>query len=120
MFFIFGWGRRAVTEYGPTIPTTCPNCNNQKWFHLVSYKTWFTLFFVPVIPYESKTLLQCPVCSRAVELDDKKARRAMRLRDLAAAYLGNRMSQSEYLAELRDVRLLGQQCLLPSQSPSTG
>ena len=60
---IFGWGHRTTNDFGPTLALNCPNCKNDSWWHLVSYKTWFTLFFIPVIPYESEHLLLCEICS---------------------------------------------------------
>jgi uncharacterized protein YbaR (Trm112 family) len=107
MFFFFGWGHRTTTEHGPTIPGTCPNCKNQTWLHLLSYRTWFTLFFIPVIPYESKTLLICPVCSAGVELHLDQVERAKRLNGMARAFLANEIPESVYLSEMREVKLFG-------------
>ena len=31
--------------------------------------TWFTLFFIPVIPYEIKFFLTCPICQYGINRD---------------------------------------------------
>lgn len=111
MFFLFGWGRRTTTEHGPTFPVNCSNCNNHIWLHLFSYRTWFTVFFIPVIPYESKTLLICPVCSRGMELQGDQVERAKRLNGVARAFLANEIPESAYLLEMKAVKLFGSEAL---------
>lgn len=107
MFFIFGWGRRTTNEQGPTVFGTCPNCDKQNWFQLFSFKTWFTLFFIPVIPYESKHLLICPVCSRGVQLRGDQIDKARNLNRLAKTFLSNGMSEQDYIAATNDIKLFG-------------
>lgn len=65
---IFGWGKRTVKHHGDTLPMTCRNCNNKVFYKLVEIKTWFTLFFIPVIPYSSKKVLMCDVCKSGMDL----------------------------------------------------
>lgn len=79
MIVIFGWGHRTTKELGQKTLMYCPNCRNDRWWHLISYKTWFTLFFIPVIPYESKHLLYCGLCSHGVEIKRNKINEAKEL-----------------------------------------
>ena len=65
---IFGWGRVTTKDYGEIEENVCPNCNNTVAFHLILRRTWFTLFFIPIIPYENNYFVMCPVCSRGTEL----------------------------------------------------
>ena len=106
MFFLFGWGHRTTNEQGPTIPIECPNCSNQTWLHLLSYRTWFTLFFIPIIPYESKNLLLCPVCTKGVELSGDQVPRAQHLNVLATSFLADEIPESDFLEAVNEAHLL--------------
>jgi hypothetical protein len=106
MFFLFGWGHRTTKEMGPTMAGSCGNCRNETWFHLFSYRTWITLFFIPVIPYESRTLLLCPVCTSGLELNGEQVEKAKRLNGLTTAFLAKEMAKAEYELAAREVQLL--------------
>ena len=62
---IFGWGRRTRKDNGQIVLVTCPRCSNPVAYRWISVKTWFSLFFIPLIPYSSKHFLVCPICSNA-------------------------------------------------------
>lgn len=62
---IFGWGKQLAKYFGDSAPSTCPHCNNKGNQQLRRYRTWFTLFFVPLIPYATVYVKQCPICSYA-------------------------------------------------------
>ncbi|WP_432404341.1 zinc ribbon domain-containing protein [Wukongibacter sp. M2B1] len=68
---IIGLGRRTVKNYGPQKENYCDHCNNISNWELRKYTRWFTLFFIPVIPYSTKKVLVCPICGSAIELDTK-------------------------------------------------
>jgi hypothetical protein len=103
MFFIFGWGRKTVKDYGPTIPAKCGNCNNNVYFKLVNVKLWFTLFFVPVFPYESKYILLCSTCSRGRELYDKDIEKAKNYNRLTTSYLKKEITDEQYRASSKNI-----------------
>ena len=63
MFVLFGFGRRRVHDKGPVIACTCPRCHNEVTLALMHVTTWFTLFFIPVLPYSRKQFLSCPICA---------------------------------------------------------
>lgn len=65
---IFGWGHRTAKNFGPVRRISCGNCNNETNWHLQKLTTWFTLFFIPVIPYRMDYLLVCPICRCCVEI----------------------------------------------------
>jgi len=71
MFFIFGWGRRYVKNFGQTLVQKCFICSNTSHFSLVRTSEWFTLFFIPIFPYETKYYLECPICRNAFEIKEK-------------------------------------------------
>ena len=68
---IWGWGKRTVKHWGQ-ITQTCPYCKNTGWFQVVTIRTWFTIFFIPVIPYRVKHAMMCSNCGGAVELDAQR------------------------------------------------
>lgn len=68
MFIIWGWGKRTVALLGTLGQEICPNCHNMVEMGYLRIRTWFTLFFIPVIPYSIKYIM-CPVCSKGVETD---------------------------------------------------
>lgn len=46
----------------------CPRCHNTAPYVVHQLRTWFTLFFIPVIPYSTKYLLSCTICREAREI----------------------------------------------------
>lgn len=103
---IFGWGHQTTKEHGPTIAVRCPNCNNDVWWHWISYKIWFTLFFIPVIPYESKSLLLCGTCQQGIELTEEQLEKARLLNGLTRDYIDQRIPENHYMNEIDRIKLL--------------
>ena len=68
MFFIFGWGRQLKKKFGPVFKKMCSHCHNEDYWIFLRISTWFTLFFIPVIPYSWKYFLACPICEYGVYL----------------------------------------------------
>jgi hypothetical protein len=99
---IFGWGRRTFHHAGPVLYQWCRNCSNSNWFYLVTVRRWLTLFFIPVIPYERRHMLICPVCNRGVNLAGAELQWAKSLNQLALLYTTNAISGDEYMRRLRE------------------
>lgn len=72
MFFIFGWGHRTIKNFGNTLIQKCRICSHASYFSLVRTRDWFTLFFIPILPYETKYFLECPICKNAFELNNEE------------------------------------------------
>lgn len=72
MFVVFGWGHRTTKEFGRTEPFRCDQCSNRVRLELKEVKTWFTLFFIPVIPLERHHLVLCPICLAGYELSSEQ------------------------------------------------
>jgi hypothetical protein len=72
MFIIFGWSHTRLKEFGALIMRMCEHCHNEAAWHLVSRSVWFTLFFIPVFPYERDHFLICPVCRTGLQLTDEQ------------------------------------------------
>ncbi len=64
MIFIFGISPKEQT-IGPAEERICPRCNNQRFWILKKSSQWFSLFFIPLIPFGSKYFMQCPICGEA-------------------------------------------------------
>ena len=68
----FGWGFQTTKNFGIVYQDQCSNCKNNVDYELKRTITWFTLFFVPVIPYGFEYWANCPVCSYGFELNRSK------------------------------------------------
>jgi len=106
MFVLFGFDHQIRRDHGPAIPIVCPNCHNATHLRLIEIKKWFTLFMIPIFPYDSDYLLVCDVCSRGIELDDEQFERAQRVCRAARAYREERISKERFEKILDRSRLL--------------
>ena len=60
---IFGWRTRESTTGSGTF--TCPHCRTSQVYRHVTYRRWFTLYFLPVIPLgRLGEQLECQGCLR--------------------------------------------------------
>jgi len=59
---IYGWGKVTTSDKGQTESQICIRCSNRVKRRLLIARTWFTLYFIPLIPYENKYSLVCPIC----------------------------------------------------------
>ncbi len=105
---IFGWGKRTVKEHGEAYPINCSNCNNQSFFKLVSIKTWFTVFFIPIISYKLENLLICPICNNGYELDKNNFERAKKLIEYTRVYKSGGITREEYEVYMDEIDLFGE------------
>lgn len=101
---IWGWGRQTVKDYGPAVPFNCPNCGNFSFWRFSRRLTWFSLFFIPVIPYGWKHYLLCEVCSRGTQVSGAELKRVEELAPSTAKFLAKTLSEPEYLAVLRGLQ----------------
>ncbi len=62
MFII--WGTKPTTKLLGTTHRlyTCEHCNNTNHFNINSYKTWFTIYFIPLFPVHIQYRIECPIC----------------------------------------------------------
>jgi|GEM_PF-935710 tetratricopeptide (TPR) repeat protein len=61
-FFLFGT-RNMVGNDGAAAAAVCPRCGQQAMFQPKSFRTWFTLFLVPLFPISGKhTFSECAHC----------------------------------------------------------
>jgi len=65
---IWGWGKVTKKFIGGVFERTCNYCNQTTVWQLCIKRTWFTLFFIPIIPYSKSYQATCPSCGSYVEL----------------------------------------------------
>jgi ribosomal protein S26 len=73
MFFIFGFGKQTEKELGKTQKIRCQNCGNVREWQYKKFTSWFSLFFIPVIPYKIDYIKSCPICRSAVKVNKDEA-----------------------------------------------
>jgi len=106
MFFVFGWGHTTHQNISNVMGVRCPNCNNLAMWHAFCRTTWFTLFFVPVIPYKKYYFLHCGVCDRGVELSRDEFSKSQILANLHTDYVENkRLSREQYQTAFNEIGL---------------
>jgi hypothetical protein len=71
MFLIFGI-KRLRKRLG-TVFALCGQCGRPAAQVIVRVSTWFSLFFVPVIPLGSKYVSTCTLCGSSIKLDKAQA-----------------------------------------------
>jgi len=60
MFFLFGLRRKAnvIGQF----ERTCSKCGRQTVHSAIESQRWFTLFFIPVIPFGNSYSTRCNLC----------------------------------------------------------
>lgn len=69
---IWGWGKVTKSWKGGVFQKQCGYCNQMLVWRLCVKRTWFTLFFIPVIPYKTEYCIECPNCGSYIELTKEK------------------------------------------------
>jgi hypothetical protein len=95
MLLIFGMRNRAH-EHGPCVAATCPRCHNEVVLSYLVVTRWFTLFFVPLIPFGRRRMLICPICSWQREVPKEAEPLALEMVDITARWKAHELSDDEY------------------------
>jgi len=96
MFFIFGWGHQTIWDVGSTFRIMCNHCNNEEFWGLSRRTTWFTLFFIPIIPYKTEWLVTCPICKYGSELDSAQVEKIKPIAEVNQQLLEGKISEQEH------------------------
>ena len=78
--FILLFGSRTIISNAPSPPvrTVCPKCGREADLQGKTYRTWFTLFFIPVFPVSGKhPLSQCSLCGAQYRLSPEDLRQRL-------------------------------------------
>lgn len=100
MFVIFGWNHQIVSNIGPVLSQVCPNCKNDEYWHLLKISNWFTLFFIPLIPYENKRLIMCPVCKEGMRIDGETFTVYKSIAEINKDFMEKRITETERNSKL--------------------
>ena len=112
MFVIFGFGKRTRKVVGVVGSRTCNYCNTYAEWQLCILRTWFTLFFIPIIPYGKSYNISCPKCKSYRELTKEefeavKNQIGSNLQPVdisdAVKYPGKTATQIEYLKHMEEL-----------------
>ncbi len=101
---IFGYRGGKRKDLGEALAIRCPRCNNTTFYHSMSVTSWFSLFFIPVIPLKRRDYLVCPVCTRALALRKDQRELASNLVELTARYRSGALAQPEYDRQMGALR----------------
>lgn len=96
MPIIFGWNKKTVKQIGITFKNQCSHCHNTEYWVLTKITTWFTLFFVPVIPYSIKHFLSCPICQYGFTPSDEQLTKMKPLAEVNQLLADGKITQSEH------------------------
>lgn len=71
---IYGWGKTTDKIVGEYAPSQCQNPNCGVWIgrQLIKRRTWFTLFWIPIIPYKTEYFLLCANCKLGTQLSKEQ------------------------------------------------
>lgn len=70
MIFLFGFGHRTHTDFGPLEEEVCGHCREPHFRILSKIRYWITFFFIPTIPYKTIWVSRCTYCSGEIELKE--------------------------------------------------
>jgi len=76
--FIILFGSRRITSddaAAPPVRTVCPSCNREVDMQGRSFRSWFTLFFIPLFPISGRSpFSQCPQCGAQFRVSPEQLR----------------------------------------------
>lgn len=97
---IFGWGGGKAKDHGPAVPQACPSCGRDGFLHYFTVTKWFRLYFIPLIPYNTRHFLACPVCTAGAELTTSAERqRVQALVATTASMNSGQLGTNAYLEQ---------------------
>ena len=62
------FGTRTRPEVMGGFKNKCPECRNKTTHSVAKITSWFTLYFIPLIPYSNKLFVTCHACGVRHEL----------------------------------------------------
>jgi hypothetical protein len=95
VLIIFGMRNRAH-EHGPCVAATCPRCHNEVVLSYFVVTRWFTLFFIPVIPFGRKRMLRCPICGWTREVTKEAEPLTIEMVGITTRWKQHQLSDAEY------------------------
>lgn len=69
---IWGFGKVTRSYKGGIFSRRCNFCNQDQIWQLCVMRTWFTLFFIPIIPYKTTYCIVCPNCKSFIQIQKEE------------------------------------------------
>lgn len=69
---VVGWGDKGVT-LGVSALVECQHCRNVGAFKVIEQTKRVSVFWVPIVKWNRRYVVACPVCSNGYELANKEA-----------------------------------------------
>jgi hypothetical protein len=114
---IFGWGGGKAKNHGPAVPQVCPSCGHDGFFNYFTVTKWLRLYFIPIIPYNTRHFLACPACTAGTELNSAAERQRVHALVAATASLSSGLiGPDAYGEQMRSG--LGQAAPTPALPPA--
>lgn len=105
---IFGWGHTTIKKHGTVTKEACPICGEKEGRQLCVVKTWFTLFFIPVIPYRTVHCILCPRCNnyKPISKDEFEEMKVLMSNGDSEAYkyVGKTPTQIAFLKQMEECK----------------
>lgn len=118
---VWGWGGRTK-DRGPVAPWRCATCDNVVIYRWVHTNKTFKLYWIPVVPYDSKEYLVCPRCLSAIEVPRENLPALQLMIQVSDALASGAISEEDYAARSkafwRTLGFLGSEPEFPSGSSS--
>jgi predicted nucleic-acid-binding Zn-ribbon protein len=67
------WGFRGRNKVMGQLQFSCTRCKNVSFHGIVRTTRWFTLFFIPLIPFNKYTTARCNMCGFQTKMDNQQA-----------------------------------------------
>lgn len=96
---IWGWGKVIRSYKGYVFQKQCGYCNTVSFWRLCVKRTWFTLFFIPIIPYHKTYCIECPNCGSYIEINKQQYQeiyQQMKMHDMIAEQRQNTIQREQY------------------------
>ena len=100
---IFGWNHQIIKQIGVAFKHLCNHCHNEEYWILTRISTWFTLFFIPIFPYEIKYFLSCPICKFGLTLNREQIKEIKPLAEINQLLLDGKITQEEHQVRLNQL-----------------
>lgn len=76
MFIIFGTRNSCEQLNCAQNEIQCERCSNITYYQILRTRTWFTLFFIPLIPFNTKYYTSCPICGNSIQIEKEQLQNA--------------------------------------------
>ncbi|RYM34797.1 hypothetical protein ERX46_05330 [Brumimicrobium glaciale] len=102
MFVIFGT-LQITTSFGPVEQNQYQNYNNTEFWQLNRLSKFFTLFFIPIFPYNTIYWYYCPICNYGIELDSVGFKSYKSIAEINSSFIENKISEEEKNIQMQKI-----------------